>query len=80
MTKLNIKTTDELKTQIESLKTQAIEAAATNGEKMEVSVTINGKSVRVTSTPQARSTHRPYTVVYVDDKRKSKETLASVLL
>ena len=65
---------------IQTLETSTQEAATKEGIKMVTEVTINGQDVKCTVTPQANPYRRPYTLIYVQGKRKPRNAITTVLI
>jgi hypothetical protein len=65
---------------IQTLETSTQEAAVKEGIKMVTEVTINGQDVKCTVTPQANPNRRPYTLFYVQGKRKPRNAITTVLI
>jgi hypothetical protein len=76
----NFSTKEELTAYLQTLENSTTEAANQSAQKMETSVTINGKPVRCTVTPPANPGRKPYRLFYVEEKRKALSTIPSVLL
>jgi hypothetical protein len=73
-------TTEDLNGYLQTLEDSTTKAATESAQKMETTVTINGKPLKCTVTPPARPGRKPYTLFYVGEKRQAKKTIPTVLL
>jgi hypothetical protein len=73
-------TAEDLKGYLQTLEDSTTKAATESAQKMETTVTINGRPVRCTVTPPAKAGRKPYTLFYVGDKRQAKKTIPTAIL
>ena len=80
MTKTKTFNADQILATLNDIEEQTVNAALAEKQKMETSVTLNGKTVRCTATPQANPNRSPYTLFYVDEKRKARKAVTTLVL